>query len=340
MKKLINLLFIFVCLSACIENKTEKKQSSRDNVVNVYNKVHLVKIDTVLLSLYSKMSITDRYLLIKDSHSCDKVIHIFDKNDFKYIKSIGQQGPGPEEITYAGNVTFDKKRNKIYVNDDDKMKIYSFDLDSAIIYPNYVPIVTMKLKKVAHSWKYIIINDTLSIGMVITSSGNSQFNEELARINFSKDKIVYFKYTQPDIIKKRICFAISEKDGLCAECYYYNDLMTITDLYGNLKYNIYGPSWKNENNRHNFYQFYHGVVFYKDKIIAGYAEGKTRRDNKVNFMPAKLLVFSKNGDYIKTLDVGYHMFDFVYDKENDRLILDLEDENEKLAYLDMKDLKL
>ena len=116
--------------------------------------------------------------------------------------------------------------------------------------------------------------------------------------------------------------------------------MTITDLYGNLKYNIYGPSWKNENNRHNFYQFYCGVVFYKDNIIAGYSEGKDRYDHKVNPWPTNLIVFSKNGDYIKTLDVGYHMFDFVYDKENDRLILDLEDENEELAYLDIKDLKL
>ena len=32
------------------------------------------------------------------------------------------------------------------------------------------------------------------------------------------------------------------------------------------------------------------------------------------------------------------MFDFLYDKENDRLILDLQDENEELAYLNIKDL--
>jgi len=272
MKKLINLLFIFVCLSACVENKTEKKQSSRDNVVNVYNKVHLVKIDTVLLSLYSKMSITDRYLLIKDSHSCDKVIHIFDKNDFKYIKSIGHQGPGPDEITVLGDIVFDKFKNKIYVNDAGKMNMYSFDLDSAIVYTNYVPIVKMKMNKLAFPSDCIIVNDTLSFGMMIMPTGNSGFHEEVARINFAKDKIVYFKYTQLDIIEKRMCFAISGKDGLCAECYYHNDLMTITDLYGNLKYNIYGPRWENENNRHNFYQFYCGVVFCKDKIIAGYSE--------------------------------------------------------------------
>ena len=44
---------------------------------------------------------------------------------------------------------------------------------------------------------------------------------------------------------------------------------------------------------------------------------------------------STEGEYIKTLKVGYHITGYCYDKENHRLILDLNDDIQ-FGYLDLE----
>ena len=333
MKNIMILLIIVQCLSACTSKKTEKKQYSRNNVVNVHNQVKEIKIDNVIISRYSNVCLIDKYLLISDSKSLDKIIHIFNKNTYKYIKSIGQQGPGPKEITNIGYLSTDEINKKIYVPDCGKLKIYRFDLDSALTCSNYTPPVFMNMNKKAFPSEYVYLNDTLSIGIMIKPTGNSGYNEEVVRLNFKSGKVVPLKYIQPDIIKKRVCFAVCPKDNQYVECYYHNDLMTITDLYGNLKYNIYGPGWKKQNNYNNHFQFYYRVSFCRDKIIAGYSDGKFRDNGYC--LPTKFLVFNKDGDYIKTLEAGYSIADFIYDKDNNRIIMQLNDAYIQFAYLDL-----
>ena len=41
-------------------------------------------------------------------------------------------------------------------------------------------------------------------------------------------------------------FAASKEYGIYVKCYKYNDLMTICNLDGSLKYNVYGPHWGDE----------------------------------------------------------------------------------------------
>lgn len=42
--------------------------------------------------------------------------------------------------------------------------------------------------------------------------------------------------------------------------------------------------------------------------------------------PTSLLVFNLEGDYLKTLNVGYRIMYFCYDKENNRILMALNDE--------------
>lgn len=313
---------------SCIGKKTEKIQHSRNNVVNVHNRVKEIKMDGVYSS-YSRIYLADSYLLIRDSKSLDKLISIFDKKTFKYIKSICQQGPGPEEITRIGFIGRSGIKNKIFVTDNGKWKVYRYDIDSAITFSNYIPNVKMNLNKKAFPNTYICLNDTLAIGVMIKPTGNSGYNEEIARFNFKTGNFVPMKYTQPDIIRKRVFFTVSKEKKECVECYQNNDLITITDLYGNLKYNIYGPGWKERNNHLSFYK---GVAFYNDKIITLYSEGKNKYNG--DSCPTKFLVFNENGDYIKTLETNYRISEFCIDKENDRIIM-MMDDIMQFAYLDL-----
>jgi len=108
--------------------------------------------------------------------------------------------------------------------------------------------------------------------------------------------------------------------------------MTILDIDGNLKYNIYGQKINNATTNH--LGFYSKVVFYNDKILALFANGKDRYSNKESEYPTQFLIFNTKGDYIKTLETEYAIIDFCYDEDNNRLIMHL-DEDIQFAYLSL-----
>lgn len=122
------------------------------------------------------------------------------------------------------------------------------------------------------------------------------------------------------------------ENGIYVECYSHHDLMSICTLNGELKCNIYGDRWDSRtSNKIHHYGF---VVFCKDKIIASYSGGNNFSDE---YYPTKFLVFDLNGNYIQTIETEYRIIDFFYDKENNRLIMSLDDEMQ-LAFLDLNGL--
>ncbi|MCC2599284.1 hypothetical protein [Sphingobacterium sp. FBM7-1] len=46
-----------------------------------------------------RLYLVDDYLVIADHKSADKLIHLFDGNDFNYVTSIANIGQGSGEIT-------------------------------------------------------------------------------------------------------------------------------------------------------------------------------------------------------------------------------------------------
>ena len=54
-------------------------------------------------------------------------------------------------------------------------------------------------------------------------------------------------------------------------------------------------------------------------------------------MNTKLIVFNTDGDYVRTLDVGYKINHFCYDEENNRLIFNFNDDIQ-FGYLDLNNL--
>ena len=333
MNKLLTILLLFLCIISWFcscSSETEKHQNKRNNVVNVHEKVKEIEIEDVFIGSIARLYLLDDYLIVADVKSPNKLIRIFDKNSFNYITSTGDRGQGPGEISNMGGLTIDKIARTLYVTDAGHRVIYSFALDSILINPSYMPEIKMRMNntgRVLEIQQYV--NDTLSFGLILEPIGNTDFKQSVVRWNMNTGEIMPMKYEHSNIEKKRFSFAASVEHGIYVESYSNFDLITICDFDGNLKHNIYGPNWSKRESQIN--RYFSQALFCNDKIIVPYSGGDRRTDE---YYPTKLIVFNKNGDYIKTLETEYKIFDYCFDKENNRIVMFLYDMIQ-FAYLDL-----
>lgn len=333
MNKLSYFIFFIFLLSCTNNSTTEKYQQKRDNIINIKNKIKEINVESVLIGGRTRLSTINNYLIIRDYKSFDNLIHIFDKSNFKYIASCIHKGEGPNEITNMGHIAIDEDNHNLYITDHGKQKIFSYNIDSILINQSYQPHIKANINIELFPNEYHYINDTLSIGSVIKPTGHSGYDQYVAKWNITTGKIDLMNYSHPEIEKKRICIAISSENKIYAESYYHHDLITICDFNGNLLYNIYGPQWNSK--KTNKVLYYSNIVFGKNNIIASSSFG---RDNfSKDFYPTSLIIFNKDGDYIKTLETGYKIEDFCYDKDNNRVIMCLNDDIQ-FAYFELDDL--
>lgn len=328
MVRLLLLLCVFMFFSCTRNSSTEKYQKSRDKVENVHSRVEEFDTDSVLIGNYARMYTLDDYLLIADHRGYNKLIHIFDKNSFCHLASTAPLGQGPSEITVLGHVAIDEKRRKFYVSDHGKQKIFGYDIDSVLVNPDYIPEVKLTIDHTNFPSEYEYINDTLCIGRTIAPSGVNDYVPSVSRWNMQTGKIVPISYNHPEIRHKRITYASSQRYGLIAELYSNYDLLTISDFNGNLKCNVYGPSWGESTHNH-----YYGEGFFDNSnhLIVSYSGGDNNTDA---YYPTRLFVFGLDGAYIKTLNVGYKINSISYDDKANRLYLNLNDEIQ-FGYLDL-----
>ncbi len=323
-------LLLILCMSCSTEAITEKYQGKRKNIVDVNSKVKEIRMDDVLIGSYARLFVMGDYLIIGDYKSSDRLVRIFDKNTFQYLTSVANIGQGPGEITVMGHIGIDEKNRTFYVTDHGKMKIFSYELDSVLSRSDYQPKVKAEITMKQFPDRYYYMSDTLSLALTIVP-GRSSFEQCVARWNMADGTFEPMPYEHPDIERKRICMAVSPDLNEYVECYLYHDLMTVCDMEGNLKCNVYGPAWNSKMS--NKVRHYGNVVFCRDKIIASYSGNDNFSEDAT---PTVLLAFSKDGDYLKTLDVGRKIMDLCYDKDNNRLIMCLNDEYQ-FAYLDLNE---
>ncbi|MDR2920264.1 MAG: 6-bladed beta-propeller [Tannerella sp.] len=336
-RNILLLLSAIVCLSCTQRSETEKHQKNRDNIINVHDRVIEIEMEDVLIDEYATLYLISDYLIICDYESHDKMVHLFDKKNFKYITSTANKGQGPGEIANIGHIEANEAERLFYVTDHGKQRIFSYNLDSVLVNPDYMPEVKMKMNERQFPAKYQYINDTLSYGLIIEPIGNSDFRPTVGQWNMQTGEISLMKYTHPEIEKKRITFAVSVDNGIYVECYCHHDLMSICTLDGNLKYNIYGEKWDNQ--KSNKYMYYDNVAFCKDKILALYAPGINNFAKKPNGEikgnnSTQFIIFDLNGDYIQTIETGYKISRFCYDEDNNRIILSMDDDIQ-FGYFDL-----
>ncbi len=336
-KKFIYFGVLILLIGGCSRNSDREKHYSKyGKVINIQEKLHSIEIKNVLIGQYGHLYLIDKYLIIGDHMSPDKQIHLFDKNSFNYILSTGYKGKGPNEITILGNIATDKVHRKFYVSDHGKLKIFSYDLDSLLANPLYLPNIKISMDKSRFPAGYEYINDTLCFGCIIEPIGNNDFKPCVGKWNMLTNEVQLMKYEHPDVKKKRTITAVSSNLGLYVEAYTRHDLITVGTFNGELRYNIYGPKWETKLSKNGYYG---STNFCKDKIISTYlADNRIKKEpnGKIrSAYPTKFVIFDLEGNYLQTWETGYEITNFVYDEENNRLIIRIEDADVQFAYLNL-----
>lgn len=327
MKKAFYLLLVLYWGCAGTSGR-EKYQKEWNNVVRVREKMMEIKMSGPLIGGNVQLQLMDKYLIVGDYTSYDKLIHLFDKNTFAYLAGTAPKGKGPGEIANLGYIGVNQAQREFYVADNSQYKIFSYSLDSVLNNSLYMPEVKMEMGQKIIPDKYLYVNDTLCIGRVIQPLGVNDFRPFVAKWNMKTGEIRLMEYEHPDVKKKRMVSAASVKEGIYVECYSRYDLMIIGGLDGKLRCNIYGPDWSKEINGNNHYV---DVAFCRNRIVATYSGGYHASDA---YYPTKFVVFDVEGNYLVTLETGCKIICFCYDEEKNRIIMCLNEEMQ-FAYLDL-----
>lgn len=328
--KHILLFILLACFASCSRNiDTEKHQDHNSNILDVRELVKEIVIDTPIIGGWARLFIVNDYLLISDHQSEDKLISIFDKRNFSYLMGVGNAGEGPDEITTIGVIAPDEVHHQFFVPDHGKLKILNYNLDSVLKNPFYKPTIKVNMQKKHFPDRFVFVNDSLCFARSILVGKSEYFQQSLVKWDMLTGEMNLLVKGHPEIERKRSQFAVSLEHDLIVDCYTHHDLMTIHDLEGNLKYNVYGSHWDNRTSNDMIY--YGAVVICKDRIVASYAGGENWSD--AGFLTC-FQVYDLDGNYIKTLKIGCKIYNFCYDKDLNRLVMTLNDEMQ-FAYLDL-----
>lgn len=323
----MSLLLISACSSG--GNEVEIYQSDRSNIVDVKPLIKAIDTDGLLLSDAIAPYSLDDYFAIKDHKSPGNMIYIFDGSSYKLLASTGRSGQGPGEIMGAtmGDLIWDGERRELYVPDFSNYKVNGFSIDSVLANSDYLPYEKSRLNDGMLPSDIVYVNDTLSYCGIIKPTSFNSFDKVTGKWNMLTGDVEVLPYKYPDLYKYRYFVTASVEANTIVEANMLYDLVSILDLDGNLKHNVHGPNWatRGDGNQH-----FTGVRMYGRFILASY-DGTVYEDNN---RATKIIVFDTDGNYVKTLDVGWGITDFCVDKMRHRLILSLDDDIQ-LGYLDL-----
>jgi hypothetical protein len=325
---------LFSCNSSD-ESKTEKVQKARNNLVNVSDKIVDIKPEIIFGN--SALYILDDILIVLEKFpKGEKSIHLFNKDTFKYITSTGVIGKGPGEIVAPGPIGIDDKNKVFWVPDAGKKLLFKFPLDSVLNNPAFKPEIDKRMDNSFVTFGFL--SDSIILGESVQPTSINSFEMKLAKLNLNTNKLENFGYRHPKALEKKTyaSFTLSIKHNLYVECHTRCDLMTICDLGGNLRFNIYGPGWYGSNQDKN--SFFFEVHMFGNNIISSYigSLGLVQQGNITRgAAPSRFIVFDLEGNYLKTIDTGYEFEQFCIDEDNKRIIAYFINRDEALGYFDI-----
>lgn len=341
MKYKITILGVCLILLFCFCSKNSDKEKTFDlqgNIINIKDDIIKIDTDPIDISNLGVPYILNEFLIISDYHSPDKLIHIFNKNTFEYLTSVGERGEGPTEIINIGAIESNEEDRVFYVIDHGKQKILEYAIDSVLVDSCYVPKEKAVIRKMEFPVSFQYVNDTLSYALFFKVLNSNDYKPVVSKWNMQTGEVAYMDYEgHPQIKKKRVEYAVSPKYGLYVEAYCYHELMSLGSVNGSLKFNIYGNNWDSENVSH--YSYFRKAIFCKDKIVVSYSGEKHITNEggvpKVQY-PRQLIVFDLEGNYLTTLMVDFPIISFAYDEDSNRIIFAFDDEIQ-FGYLNMNE---
>lgn len=349
MKKLnIILLMVTLVIAGCNKDHRTKTFNPDKRIVSFKERIKDIPFSEIVQ--VGGIEITDSIVIVEDfSGFNDRVFYLLNKNNFRLIAKSLKLGKGPGEITRAGYFTTDRLKQKLFLNDHGKNVVWKIPIDSMISNPEYLPSQQLPRNRLLLLQEYYFINDSLSLGIAMHPLSHSTFEIKTVKWNIRNNSIDEFGYEHPDAQGKYLStmsFGISLEYGCYFKAHYWLDLLTICNLDGTLKFNIYGPDWGKKDKLGSNIYFFGGVKPYHNFILAAYVGDKAtvtdvNKREKGN-SPTKILIFNQEGDYVATIELGINFTEFAVDEGNNRIILgtaEATDEPLKYFTLDPQEIK-
>lgn len=335
-------IFILFLWCGCENNNRESKEIthfSRKNVIDIKDKI--TDIDTDILLGNSLLYIIDDILIVMEiKPSSDKGIHLFNKNDFKYITSTGKLGHGPGEIIRYGRIGIDAANRNFWVPDHGKQMLMKFPLDSVLSDPEFKPTDGLSLSNELFIERFEFLSDSTVLGKAVQVLSSNSYQMVMAKLNTKNNTIEKYGYEHPDATGKKSnsYFALSKEGNFYVNAHVYCDLLTICDLHGDLKYNVLGPDGlENKEFRKTYFT---GIDLMNGFIVTSYigADGTiiNEHQRQEGNLPSTFLILSKDGNYIATLNTGHKFSSFCIDKDNKRVISYYMDRPNPLGYFEIE----
>lgn len=320
------LLVLGSCSSVTHDDRIQRE---RENIISV--KEHLIEFnqEDVILP-YSSIAVGGNFLVLEGEDDYGCLFHIFSRDSLTYIGSFGRRGQGPGEIVNMGPPVLTTQGRDMYVTDFGHYLIYQYDVDSALRMPNYMPLVKRRLQHTIFPSEYQYLSDTLSYGVFVKPTSTSSFEQVAGKWNLKTGEMTELDYQHPDLRIKRIHVAVSLPNKTYVEVNNRYDLISYFDLEGHLKWNVYGPNW---DQRGDYKRHFTDAFVYHDYLITSYNGSPWEEHmSPITLCP----IFDMEGNYIKTLDIGYSIAWMAVDEQYDRLLFCLDD-SMQFAYLDLKE---
>lgn len=316
-------IFLIISLFSCTQEETTKRFKITDvDPIDVSD--NIIDFETEQLISRPYFTLLDNHLIIQDASGLtNKFIHIFNKNTLEYLTSIGDIGEGPGEFMNSGKIAIGQKENEFWMPDHSKLKVFRFDLDSAILDSEYKPTLSLPMKNDFFLTRFQFISDSIAIGSGVEVLSPSTFRNSLGIWNIKKDSVSKFGYEHPSLVGERTnaFFSYSKKHQMLALAYSTHDILSVFDLDGNIKFNIIGE--REFDNEKRSLNFFNQVIFAEDQIVTTYLgdfgtvmdEGASPRGRG----PSKFLFFNLEGNLKKVIETNHEVYDFTVDKENRRI---------------------
>lgn len=338
------LFILFMSCSNIPEGALEKTYEKWDVIEKVEN---IREFPTeVILSAQTRPYLVGNFLVIVDFKSVHNGVHIYNKNTFEYLTSVGILGKGPGEITQYYDVFPVKGTQTFWMYDHGKLIVYEFDIEEILKTKSkggqFLPknIYDFDTKAFVVNPDRILSPDRV-IGAGFYPTSNSTYRLRPGKYNFISGEYQTWGYVHPESKNdnSRFWFTISDKHERYVIAYTTMDLMTICDLEGNLLYNIYGPNWDDSPTERRRNRYFHLVRIAGNYIFTPYLGNRGivldqyKRQRAVG--STQMIIFDIDGNYIKNMDLGEEIAWFAIDEVNNRVIVNFIYSDPSLCYFDL-----
>lgn len=325
--------FLLLCLLAgCAGDSRHKSINVEKNVVDVTEKIHPIDFgDTVLFNAFCKVDIAKDYLIVSDYKNYENQVHLFDKNNFHYLASTAPLGQGPGEITTLGRILINEDGSELYVQDFARYQFFAYNPDSIRSNPEYKPTLKWNMDRDIFAITLQMLNDTASVGLIGMPVSASEINIQTGFWNMETNEIRLLDDLYAGEEHTRYDVEASVEHNLIVEAHWYLNRIVLRSFDGTELCRIEGKTSQDRTD------YYRSPLFVGSKIYLLYKDQKFSDFMNKIYTPTKIVVLDLEGNYLKTLDTPYYINYWCYDKDNRRVILNMDDEMQ-FGYLEVEDM--